>query len=146
MNRLPRQFRPTPPPLSQSWPIIIFGLLTIAASFGVIREQAIAPFLVSLAMMLVASWFYYRIRVIGSPTLDVGPKGVRYRVGRREANARWADIADMQWDFYRHQISLVRNDGQPPIRISIDMTTRSGERFDMLCQDYWKPPKGSRRP
>lgn len=145
MNRLPRQFQPTHPPLRQSYPILIFGLLTIGASFGVIREGAIAPFLVSLGMMLLASWVYYRLRILGSPTLDVDSKGLVYRVGRREWRARWAEIADMQWDFYRDQISFVRNDGQPPIRVSIDMTTRSGERFDMLFEDYWKPPKGSRK-
>ena len=96
-------------------------------------------------MTLLASWFYYRIRVIGSPTLEVDSKGLRYCVGRRDERAGWSDIAGMQWDFYRHQISFVRNNGQPPIRVSSDMTTRSGERFDMVCQDYWKPPKGSRR-
>ena len=145
MKRLPRQFRPTPPPLRQSWPIVVFGLLTIAASFGVVRERAIAPFLVSLGMTLLASWFYYRMRVIGSPTLEVDSNGLRYRVGRRDDRAQWSDVADMQWDFYRHQISFIRKDGQPPIRISIDMTSRTGERFDMVCQDYWKPPKGGTR-
>ena len=144
MNRLPRQFQPTHPPLRKSWPILVFGLLTILGAFGVAREGAFAPFLVSLAMMLAASWLHYRMRLVGSPTLEVGPKGLRHRVGRREVHARWSDIADMQWDFYRDQISLIRKGGLPPIRISIDMTTAAGERFDMLIEDYWKPPKGQR--
>ena len=141
MKKPPRQFRPTPPRLRESWPVIVFGLLTIMAAAGWIRERTIAPLLVSLAMTLLGSWFYYRQRVFGSPTLDVDSKGFCYRIGKREFRGKWAEVADMQWDFYRHEIRIVRHNGLSPIPVNIDMTTRTGERFDMVFQDYWKPPK-----
>lgn len=133
------------PRLRKSWPVIVFGLLTILAAVGWVREGAIAPFLVSFAMMLAATWVYYRIRVVGSPTLDVDSRGLRYRVGRREIAAPWTDIENVGWDFYRDEILFYRRGGQRPIRVSIDMTTRDGERFDMLVEDYWKPPAERRR-
>ena len=139
-----RQFRPTLPRLRKSWPVIVFALLTILAAFGWIREGAVAPFLVSFAMMLAASWLYYRIRVFGAPTLDVDRSGLRYRIGRREVTADWTEIENVGWDFYRDEILFYRRAGRRPIRVSIDMTTRDGERFDMVLEDYWNPPKGRR--
>lgn len=133
------------PRLRKSWPVIVFGLLTILAAVGWVREGAIAPFLVSFAMMLAATWVYYRMRVVGSPTLDVDSRGLRYRVGRREIAAPWTDIENVGWDFFRDEILFYRRGGQRPIRVSIDMTTRDGERFDMLVEDYWKPPAERRR-
>ena len=140
MKAKSRQFRPTLPSLRKAWPALFFGILTILAAVGWVRERAIAPFAVSFAMMIAASWTYYRIRVFGSPTLEVDPKGLRYRIGRREYYADWKDVENVGWDFYRDEI-LVYPRGRKPIRFSIDMTTRTGERFDMLVEDYWKPPR-----
>jgi hypothetical protein len=139
-----RQFRPTLPRLTKSWPVVVFGLLTILAAVGWVREGAAAPFLVSFAMMLGASWLHYRIRVFGSPTLDVDSSGLRYRIGRRDVAAKWTEIENVGWDFYRDEILFYRRGGERPIRVSIDMTTRDGERFDNLVEDYWNPPTGRR--
>ena len=140
----PRQFRPTLPSVRKTWPVIVFGLLTILAAVGWAREGVIAPLLVSFAMMLGASWLYYRIRIFGSPTLNVDSTGLRYRIGRREAAARWTEIENVGWDFYRDEILFYRRGGERPIRVSIDMTTRAGERFDNLVEDYWRQPKRPR--
>lgn len=92
-------------------------------------------------MMLAASWVYYRIRIFGSPTLDADSIGLCYRIGRREYRVDWADVENVGWDFYRDEILVFPRGGARPIRFSIDMTTRTGERFDMVVEDYWKPPK-----
>lgn len=141
---MPRRFRPTHPALRKAWPALFFGLLTILASVGWVRERAFAPFAVSFAMMLAASWVYYRIRIFGSPTLDVDSNGLRYRIGRRECRAGWADVERVGWDFPRDEILVFRRGEKRPIRFSIDMTTPAGERFDMLLEEYWEPPKRPR--
>jgi len=137
----PRRFRPTHPSLRKAWPALFFGLLTIVAAAGWVRERAIAPFAVSFGMMLAASWVYYRIRIFGSPTLDVDQKRLCYRIGRREYSVDWADVERVGWDFTRDEILVFPRAKARPIRFSIDMTTRTGERFDMVVEDYWKPPK-----
>ena len=144
MSARPRQFRPAPPALRDRLKIIFFGLLTIAGIAGWIRERTLAPLSAGLFLTAVASWFYYRRRVIGSPRLDVDREGLRFRSGKRDVRAAWADISAIRTDFYRDEIQFVRSDGEPPVIVSIDMTTGAGERFDNLMEEYWTPPEARR--
>ena len=146
MKRKARVFKPYPAPSRKDRLLIIFfGAMTLAGSIGWVREGHPGPTLVFLGFTLAASWLHYRLRIFGSPTIQMDKHGVRYRCGGREESAAWHDISEVQWDFIRSEIRFVRNDGQRPIRTHRQLVTDEGEWFDMLIEDYWKPP-GRRQP
>lgn len=125
--------------------IVFFGLMTLLGAAGWVREGNPWPMLAFLIFMLAASWLHYRLRIIGSPTVEMDHRGLRYRRGTSEEGAAWRDISEIQWDFYRNEIRFVRSDGRPPIRTHRQLVTADGESFDMLIEEYWTPPRGSRR-
>jgi len=108
---------------------------------GLVREGNVATLAVAAGMTLAALWLAYRGRLLGRPTLITGPTQLCFRKGRREVTAPWSDIERVSFGPYmRRELWLVRRSGAP-IRISDSMTTADGERFDMVFEDYWKPPK-----
>ena len=136
-----RTFRPTLPPLRDSWPALFFALLSLLALVGWFREGRVGPLLASLGLMAAAVWIAFRLRVLGSPTLTIDRDEVRYRRGKREEVARWSDIEMVSFGPYeRKEIWLLRRDG-PPIKFSDSMTTTDGERFDMIFDAYLENAK-----
>ena len=136
-----RTFRPSAPPLRDSWPVYFFLLLTILAIVGWLKSGGFAPLLVSLSLLAAATWVSFRIRYVGSPTLEIDRDKVRYRCGRREEVAQWSDVEGVSFGPYeRNELWIVRRSG-PPIKFSSSMTSASGERFDMVFDDYLPPPK-----
>ena len=139
MSARPREFRPTPPRLRDRLTIAVFALLALGGIAGWIRERNAAPAAVALLMTAAGTWLYYRLRVFGSPRLNVDEKGLRYRCGKRDVSAAWTDVVRIEPEFYRDELRFIRRDGGSPIIVSIDMTTADGERFDMLIEEYWEP-------
>ena len=136
-----RIFRPTMPSWRELRLVLFFALLSLLALVGLVREGNVATLAVSVGMTLAAAWLAYRGRLFGRPTLIAGPTQLCFRKGRREEIARWSDIERVSFGPYlRSELWLVRRSGAP-IRISDSMTTADGERFDMVFEDYWKPPK-----
>jgi len=141
----PRQFRPTLPRLRDRLLIILFGVFTLAGTAGWAREGNAGPAIAFLGMTLAATWLYYRNRIIGSPRLDVDRQGLSYVRGKQSTTAKWSEIARIEREFYRDEIRFIKRDGGRPIIVNSDMATATGERFDMLIEDYWKPPTNSSR-
>ena len=143
--RKTRRFRPyAKPPLKERLLIIFFGVMTLVGAVGWVREGNPWPTLTFLAFTIAASWLNYRLRIFGSPTIDMDSKGLAWRSGKREESATWREISEIQWDWIRNEIRFVRSDGQPPIRTHRQLVTADGEWFDMLIEEYWNPPKRKR--
>ena len=124
--------------------VIFFGLLSLVGTVGWVREGNPWPMLAALGLMAAGSWLAYRGRLLGAPTLIAQPERISFRRGRHEVSADWDDIERVTFGPYlRKEIWLVRRNG-PPISFSDSMTTADGERFDMVFEDYWTPPKERR--
>lgn len=115
--------------------------MTLVGAAGWVREGTTGPMLVFLGFTVASSWLGYRLRIFGSPTIEMDSKGLRYRCGGRAQTASWREISEIQWDFIRNEIRFMRKDGQKPIRTHRSLVTAEGEWFDMLIEEYWRPPR-----